>query len=111
MITRIVKMSFDTDKIETFIEIFANAKSKIAAFPGCSGVTLYRDILHSHLFLLIVNGRVQMRWKNTDNLYYLKRHGQKQKFYLMKNHKHGVFKSDAGMNTITQFNILLRFLL
>ncbi len=62
MITRIVKMSFDTDKIETFIEIFANAKSKIAAFPGCSGVTLYRDILHSHLFF------TYSEWESADAL-------------------------------------------
>lgn len=62
MITRIVKMSFDTDKIETFIEIFANAKSKIAAFLGCSGVTLYRDILHSHLFF------TYSEWESADAL-------------------------------------------
>ncbi|HET8962292.1 MAG TPA: antibiotic biosynthesis monooxygenase family protein [Chitinophagales bacterium] len=62
MITRIVKMSFDTDCIETFIEIFTIAKSKIASFPGCSDVTLYRDILHSHIFF------TYSEWESVDAL-------------------------------------------
>lgn len=43
-------MTFASDEIETFLDIFNSAKQHIAAFPGCGGVTLYRDILHSHIF-------------------------------------------------------------
>lgn len=50
MITRIVKMTFHTEHIEKFLEVFSTAQPKIAAFAGCHGVSLYRDILHSHVF-------------------------------------------------------------
>ncbi len=62
MITRIVKMSFKADGVEDFIGIFENVKSKIASFPGCSGVTLYRDILHSHIFF------TYSKWESTEAL-------------------------------------------
>lgn len=62
MITRIVKMTFHTEQIESFLEVFRTAQPKIAAFSGCHGVSLYRDILHSHIFF------TYSIWDNSDAL-------------------------------------------
>jgi hypothetical protein len=43
MIKRIVRMSFDMEKVSTFIEIFQAAKPFIESMEGCQGVTLFRD--------------------------------------------------------------------
>src|ERR1043166_6800422 len=43
MITRIVRMSFDPEKLESFREIFDRSKVAISSFPGCEGLTLLSD--------------------------------------------------------------------
>lgn len=43
MLVRIVKMGFDPDKTETFLQIFERQKSMIREFPGCMLLELYQD--------------------------------------------------------------------
>jgi len=47
MITRIVKMTFQTDKIAEFQRLFESQHTKIKSFKGCQNVVLYQDI-HDH---------------------------------------------------------------
>lgn len=50
MLTRIVKMHFRTDEVDTFLDHFDANKNQIRHFPGCKGLTLYRDINFSNVF-------------------------------------------------------------
>jgi autoinducer 2-degrading protein len=44
MIKRIVKMTFRTDQVNTFLnDVFAHSKDAIRAFPGCRSMELLRD--------------------------------------------------------------------
>jgi len=43
MFIRIVKMSFEEGKVETFLENFHNNKEKIRAVDGCEFLQLLRD--------------------------------------------------------------------
>jgi len=43
MLVRIVKMGFDPDKIETFLQNFEKRKTLIRGFQGCMLLELYRD--------------------------------------------------------------------
>jgi heme-degrading monooxygenase HmoA len=44
MITRLVKLTIDPNKVREFEEIFVSNKDKIAAFPGCQQVKVMRDV-------------------------------------------------------------------
>ncbi len=55
MLIRIVRMTFQPEKVGDFLEIFAQSKHKIRAMPGCYHLELLRDydkpdvfITHSH---------------------------------------------------------------
>ncbi|CAL2095033.1 Antibiotic biosynthesis monooxygenase [Tenacibaculum sp. 190524A05c] len=50
MFVRIVKMSFQPDKIPTFLENFDKKKEFIRNFPGCRLLELYRDKTNSSVF-------------------------------------------------------------
>lgn len=50
MFVRIVKMSFETSNIETFLQNFNNNKEKIRNFKGCRLLELYRDKKEPTLF-------------------------------------------------------------
>lgn len=43
MIVRIVRMTFQEDKVEEFLEIFRSSKDKIRGFEGCRHVELLQD--------------------------------------------------------------------
>ena len=43
MLIRIVRMTFQKDKVDTFVEIFMASKEKIRHFEGCSHLELLRD--------------------------------------------------------------------
>ncbi|MAT90224.1 MAG: antibiotic biosynthesis monooxygenase [Flavobacteriaceae bacterium] len=43
MLTRIVKMEFQSSETEAFLQHFDTIKEKIRAFPGCTFLQLYRD--------------------------------------------------------------------
>lgn len=44
MITRIVKLEFQPEHIEEFLNFFDTIKEIVNTFPGCNGMKLYRDI-------------------------------------------------------------------
>jgi len=46
MITRIVKLTFQEDKIEDFLAFFDTVKYQVNSFPGCQGMKLLQDIHH-----------------------------------------------------------------
>lgn len=62
MIKRVVKMTFQKDKISDFEDVFAEKQKLIAAFEGCGGVELLRDIHHPHVFFTISS------WKSEEEL-------------------------------------------
>ncbi|NDC29831.1 MAG: antibiotic biosynthesis monooxygenase [Bacteroidetes bacterium] len=43
MINRIVRMSFEPQKVDDFLSFFETVKAQIAAFDGCEGLILLRD--------------------------------------------------------------------
>jgi quinol monooxygenase YgiN len=50
MITRIVKLTLQPDKIEDFMEIFAEVNETIAGFDGCHQVELLQDVHSLNIF-------------------------------------------------------------
>lgn len=44
MITRIVKLELQEERIEDFLSFFDTIKHIVNEFPGCSGMKLYQDI-------------------------------------------------------------------
>lgn len=51
MITRIVKLEFQEDKIEDFLSFFDTIKHIVNEFPGCYGMKLYQDVDHPHIVM------------------------------------------------------------
>ena len=43
MITRIVKLEFQQERIEAFLSFFETIKDNVNNFPGCHGMQLLRD--------------------------------------------------------------------
>lgn len=50
MFVRIVKLSFQPEKIDTFLPYFESQKSKIRNFKGCCFLELYRDKTNTNIF-------------------------------------------------------------
>ena len=50
MIKRIVKLTFESDKIELFLENFEKSKHKIRNFEGCHHLELWRDKRNPNIF-------------------------------------------------------------
>lgn len=49
MIIRIVKMSFQHDKVNDFLKIYEEVNPKIKNFHGCKHLKLLNDIEHSNI--------------------------------------------------------------
>lgn len=62
MINRIVRLSFEPDKVNHFLEVFENSKQLIASFPGCEGLKLLRDANHPNVFY------TYSLWQHPDHL-------------------------------------------
>ena len=62
MITRIVKMQFDKDKIEDFVDLFHHVKSKILAMRGCVSLELLQDTEQPGIFF------TYSTWKSLQDL-------------------------------------------
>jgi len=50
MIIRIVKMTFEPDKVSDFLKIFDDSKQYIRNMEGCTGLELLKDIKSPTLF-------------------------------------------------------------
>ncbi len=62
MIIRIVRMTFQEEKVERFLDNFRAAKDHIRAFEGCNHVELLRDIDHRQVFF------TYSYWKSPEHL-------------------------------------------
>ncbi len=62
MLIRIVKMSFKSDEIDTFLDYFHGSKTKIRNFKGCQRLELYRDKSDQHIFF------TYSFWKSPEDL-------------------------------------------
>ena len=50
MVTRIVKITLQPDKINDFMQVFADVKETIASFDGCHQVELLQDLHSPNIF-------------------------------------------------------------
>lgn len=50
MINRIVRLSFQPNHIEDFVEVFNQSKLAIAGFTGCLGLKLMQDANQTNVF-------------------------------------------------------------
>lgn len=50
MIIRIVKMTFQADKVSEFLSVFNESKERIRNMPGCSHLELLSDINSPNVF-------------------------------------------------------------
>lgn len=50
MLIRIVRMTFEEDKVEDFLKVFDESKEKIRHFPGCSHLELLKDYNNDNVF-------------------------------------------------------------
>ena len=62
MITRVVKMTFKSEKVADFLNVFEEVKAKIASFEGCNEVKLLRDTNDERIFFTI------SKWQHPDYL-------------------------------------------
>jgi heme-degrading monooxygenase HmoA len=53
MIKRLVKLTFQDDKTDEFIQIFETSKDKIRAMSGCQHVELLRDATTPNVFFTL----------------------------------------------------------
>jgi quinol monooxygenase YgiN len=59
MITRIVKLTFEEDKVDDFLSFFETIKHVVNEFPGCRGMKLYQDIQHPNVIMTYSHWRSQ----------------------------------------------------
>ena len=50
MIIRIVKMTFQPDRVDDFLGVFNEMQEQIKQMPGCSSLTLLRDTRNENTF-------------------------------------------------------------
>lgn len=62
MITRIVKLEFQPEKINEFLRFFDGIKNVVNTFPGCSGMKLYQDINNPNIVM------TYSHWENAEAL-------------------------------------------
>ena len=51
MLIRIVRMTFEPEKVHDFLEVFTNSKDKIRAFEGCKHMELLQDLNFPNIFM------------------------------------------------------------
>ncbi|MBP7821501.1 MAG: antibiotic biosynthesis monooxygenase [Saprospiraceae bacterium] len=61
-ITRLVKLTFRPEEVDTFIDIFEKTKDKIKAQEGCEHLELLRDSANKNVFFTL------SKWKNEQYL-------------------------------------------
>ncbi len=62
MLIRIVRMTFQPDKVEEFRTIFIESKEKIRAREGCEYLELWQDIHQPEVFV------THSHWQSEDHL-------------------------------------------
>lgn len=62
MITRIVKLHFQAEKVETFLTFFETIKYQVNNFPGCIAMKLLQDINNPSIIM------TYSHWENEEAL-------------------------------------------
>lgn len=62
MITRIVKMTFHSHRVNGFLDVFSKCNSQIRQFPGCSHLELLQDENNPSIFFTL------SRWASQNAL-------------------------------------------
>lgn len=62
MITRIVKLHFQDEKVETFLAFFETIKHQVNNFPGCIAMKLLQDIKNPAIIM------TYSHWENEQAL-------------------------------------------
>ncbi len=62
MIKRLVKLTFEEDQVETFLQLFEKRRPLIEQFPGCIHVEMWRPIHPTNVFFTF------SRWDNEEAL-------------------------------------------
>lgn len=55
MITRIVKLTFETEKISDFLAYFDTINTRVSSFPNCFGMRLMQDIHNPNIVFTYSN--------------------------------------------------------
>lgn len=69
MITRIVKMEFETEAVPGFLELFEQVKHKIRASEGCEFLKLYQDLQQPEVFFTYSHWQAEadlQRYRNSE---------------------------------------------
>jgi hypothetical protein len=67
MFVRIVKMTFETNKIAIFTELFNKHKEQIRGFEGCTFLELYQDKNNSAIFFTYSYWETEAHLENYRN--------------------------------------------
>lgn len=79
MITRIVRMTIDPEKVDTFKKHFTDSCSLIQNFKGCTFLQLYHDADHPNMMITL------SKWTSVDELNNYRNSGLfKQTWILVK---------------------------
>lgn len=62
MLVRVVRMTFQEDRVEDFLENFEKNKQSIRNFPGCDHLELWQDENEKNIFL------TYSHWKSEEAL-------------------------------------------
>lgn len=62
MLTRIVKLTFQEDKIDDFLRFFDTINTRVSTFENCYGMRLLQDLNHPNIVFTYSN------WKNEEAL-------------------------------------------
>ena len=69
MLVRIVKLTFKTENISSFEQIFEESKDRIRNFEGCQHLELYQDKNDPHIFFTYSywkNEKALEQYRNSD---------------------------------------------
>ncbi len=66
---RIVRLSFQPEKVEDFLQIFRESATRIRQFPGCHSLQLWRDAQKENVFFTYStweNARALENYRQSD---------------------------------------------
>ena len=84
MFVRIVKMTFDSNKIEIFLKNFNDNKQNIRNFEGCRLLELYRDKTNPSIFFTYSYWENEAALENYKNSTLFKNIWAKTKIYFVE---------------------------
>ena len=97
MIIRIVKMSFDPEKVNEFLEIFESSKNRIRNSEGCTHLELLNDANHPNVFFT---------YSHWDNEIYLDNYRRSELFGSVWPETKKLFNASAEAWSVIQHTVL-----